>query len=104
MMEHEGLANRPAGPYWLGPKISLVDFTFYPHLQRFCALNYYRNFKIPEECKLLKEWLASIEGNQSVRQMKIYEGVLIRNWEKYAFNTSTGTTAEDMREVVFQKT
>ena len=23
---------------------------------------------------------------------------LIRNWEKYAFNTITGTTAEDMRE------
>ena len=47
LMEEEGLAARKSGPYWLGENISLVDFTFYPHLQRFCALEYYRNFEIP---------------------------------------------------------
>ena len=98
MMEHEGLAIRTSGPYWLGEELSLVDFTFYPHLQRFCALDYYRDFQIPEECKLLKIWLRFMEGNSSVQMMQISEDVLIRNWEKYALNTSTGTTAEDMRE------
>ena len=98
MMEHEGLAIRTSGPYWLGEELSLVDFTFYPHLQRFCALDYYRDFQIPEECKLLKIWLRFMEENRSVQMMQISEDVLIRNWEKYALNTSTGTTAEDMRE------
>jgi hypothetical protein len=39
-----------------------------------------------------------MEENRSVQMMQISEDVLIRNWEKYALNTSTGTTAEDMRE------
>ena len=98
MMEYEGLATRSSGPFWLGEELSLVDFTFYPHLQRFCALDYYRNFQIPEECTLLKNWLTFMDTNQSVQMMRVSEDVLIRNWEKYAFNTSTGTTAEDMRE------
>ena len=75
-----------------------VDFTFYPHLQRFCALDYYRDFQIPKECKLLKIWLRFMEENRSVQMMQISDDVLIRNWKKYALNTSTGTTAEDMRE------
>ncbi len=98
MMEHQGLSNRSVGPYWLGAKVSLVDFTFYPHLQRFSALKHYRNFEIPEECKLLKDWIKIIEENKSVQAMQIAENILIRNWAKYAFNTSIGTTAEDMRE------
>lgn len=99
MMEHEGLCNIEEGPYWLGATVSLVDFTFYPHLQRFCVLKYYRNFEIPEECTLLQEWIKIIEENKSVRETQVAENILIRNWGKYAFNSSTGTTAEDMREV-----
>ena len=97
MMERDGLAVRSSGPYWLGPEVSLVDFTFYPHLQRFCALEYYRKFQIPKECTLLKKWLKLMEKNLSVQKMQTSKDVLIRNWEKYALNTSTGTTAEDMR-------
>jgi len=99
MMEHKGLSARSLGPYWLGANVSLVDFTFYPHLQRFNVLNHYRNFEIPKECKLLKDWIKIIENNKSVRAMQIAENILIRNWSKYAFNTSIGTTAEDMREI-----
>ena len=75
-----------------------VDFTFYPHLQCFCALDYYRGFQIPKKCKLLRKWLTIMASNRFVRMMQISEVVLIRNWEKYALNTSTGATAEDMRE------
>ena len=99
MMEYEGLSNRSLGPYWLGENVSLVDFTFYPHLQRFSALKYYRKFEIPKECKLLKDWMEIIENNKSVQAMQIAENILIRNWSKYALNTSIGTTAEDMREI-----
>ena len=100
LMEHEGLANRISGPYWLGKKISLVDFTFYPHLQRFCALEHYRKFEIPEECVLLKEWLTVMMKNSSVKLTHVTDDILINSWAKYAFNTSTGTTAQDMRDVV----
>ena len=99
MMEREALAKRSFGPYWLGSELTLIDFTFYPHLQRFCALEHYRNFNIPNECTLLKTWLAVIKDNSSVKSMAVSEDRLIRNWEKYALNTSTGTTAADMREV-----
>ena len=100
LMEREGLNNRLSGPYWLGKEISLVDFTFYPHIQRFCALEHYRKFKIPDECVLLKEWLTVMQNNNSVELTRVSEEVLIQSWAKYAFNTSTGTTAHDMREVV----
>ena len=100
LMEEEGLAARKSGPYWLGENISLVDFTFYPHLQRFCALEYYRNFEIPRECYLLHQWMNTMEKNESIRACQLPREKLINSWSKYAFNTSTGTTAKDMREVV----
>ncbi|MBT5430035.1 MAG: glutathione S-transferase family protein [Rhodospirillaceae bacterium] len=99
MMEHQGLAKRSGGPYWLGDNLSLVDLTFYPHLQRFCALQHYRNFGIPDECVKLKEWLTKMEESYCVQVTKMSEDKLIKSWAKYAFNTSTGTTADDMREV-----
>tara|TARA_S200000501_G_scaffold220253_1_gene206638 strand:- start:253 stop:969 length:717 start_codon:yes stop_codon:yes gene_type:complete len=99
MMEHQGLAKRSSGPYWLGEKLSLVDLTFYPHLQRFCALQHYRNFDIPDECGALREWLTKMEESYCVQVTKMSEDKLIKSWAKYAFNTSTGTTADDMREV-----
>ena len=39
-----------------------------------------------------------MEKNRSLQMMQIPEDVLISNWEIYARNTSTGITAEDMRE------
>jgi len=99
MMEHEGLGKLSDGPYWLGDAVSLVDLSFLPHLQRFCALERYRDFHIPEECVLLTAWLQLMLRRPSVQAMSVPDEVLIRNWSKYAFDTSTGTTAADMREV-----
>ncbi len=99
MMEHQGLAKRSSGPYWLGDNLSLVDLTFYPHLQRFCALQHYRNFDIPDDCEKLREWLSIMEESYCVQVTKLSKDKLIKSWAKYAFNTSAGTTADDMREV-----
>lgn len=99
MIEHEGLGKLSDGPYWLGEKVSLVDLSFLPHLQRLCVLKHYRDFEIPEECILLKSWLQLMHQRPSVQSMLTSEKTLIDNWAKYAFNTSTGTTASDMREV-----
>ena len=100
MMEREGLEKRTSGPYWLGENISLVDFTFYPHLRRFCALEYYRKFEIPQECVLLQQWMGIMEKNKSVNLTQVPNEKLIDSWAKYAFNTSTGTTAKDMRDTL----
>lgn len=99
MMEHEGLGKLSDGPYWLGDEISLVDLSFMPHLQRFCALEHYRDFHIPEECLLVKAWRQLMLRRPSVQAMSKPDEVFIRNWRKYGENTSTGTTAADMREV-----
>lgn len=97
MMEHEGFGKLSDGPYFLGGDISLVDLTFLPHMQRLGVLAHYRDFHIPEECVLVKAWLQLMGQRPSVMEGSADLDVLIENWRKYAENTSTGTTAEDMR-------
>ena len=98
MMEHEGLGLTSSGPYWLGEEMGLVDLSFLPHLQRICVLEHYRDFYMPEECVLLNAWLQLMSLRPSVNAVSSEKSELIKNWSKYAFNTSTGTTADDMRD------
>ena len=44
-MEREGLA-KSEGPYWLGHELSLVDLSIFPHLDRFSAIEHFRDFGI----------------------------------------------------------
>lgn len=97
MMEHEGLGKLGDGSYWMGDDISLVDLTFLPHMQRVAVLTHYRDFQIPDECILLKGWLQLMGQRASVSGGSASLDILIENWRKYAENTSTGTTAADMR-------
>lgn len=98
-MEHEGLRKLSSGPYWLGDKPSLVDFTFYPHVQRFDALEHYRGFVIPAECTRLREWIAAMSERASVQATRRTTAQLIDGWKKYANNTGRGVTAQEMREM-----
>lgn len=97
-MEFEGLRKSGDGPYWLGSEISLVDITFFPHLERFVALEKYRGIKIPEDHTHLLAWLAHMKQRPSVVQTTLDDESYIKSWLKYASNSSTGTTARDMRE------
>jgi glutathione S-transferase len=97
-MEFEGLHLLSDGPYWMGEDLTLVDLTFLPHLQRFVALRHYRDFDVPEDHTRLRDWLALMETRPSVQAMRWPDETYIKNWSKYAFDTSTGTTARDMRE------
>ena len=97
-MEFEGLRQLSDGPYWLGAELSLVDLTFLPHLQRFGAIRHYRDFDVPADHTRLRDWMALMETRPSVKAMRWPDETYIKNWSKYAFNTSTGTTARDMRE------
>jgi glutathione S-transferase len=97
MMEHAGLGKLGDGSYWMGDEISLVDLTFLPHMQRVGVLTHYSDFQIPDECILLKGWMQLMGQRASVTAGSAALDVLIENWRKYAENTSTGTTAADMR-------
>ncbi len=98
-MEHEGLSRLSSGPFWLGAKPGLVDFTFYPHVQRFAALEHYRGFVIPQECERLRGWIDAMEALPSVRATRRTVPQLIEAWKKYADNTGLGVTAQEMREL-----
>lgn len=98
MMEREGLAKLSSGPFWLGERPGLVDYTFFPHVQRFAVLEHYRDFRLPAECQRLRAWIEAMHALPEVQATRADTAVLIRNWRKYAHNTSTGTTARDMRD------
>lgn len=99
LMEHDGLRKLSSGPFWFGDQPNLVDFTFFPHVQRFLVLKHYRNFELPSECERLRAWIDTMNALPVVKKTKPADEQLIHNWKKYAFNTSTGTTARDMRDI-----
>ena len=96
-MDHEGLGKLADGPYWLGADLTLVDLSFWPHLERFCALEHYRGFTIPDDCNHLLAWRETMLRRPSVAALHPPDALLIENWRKYAENTSTGVTAAEMR-------
>jgi len=98
-MEHEGLRKLSPGPFWLGDKPGLVDFTFYPHVQRFAALEHYRGFVIPDECGRLRDWIEAMSALPSVQATRRTTAQLIDGWKKYADNSGQGVTAQEMREM-----
>jgi glutathione S-transferase len=98
-MEQEGMQKLSGnGKYWLGNGLSLVDLTFYPWFERFCILEHYRNVFIPPSCSLLKHWWQEMSQRESVQQIKNAPEFYIAQYEKYATNTASGITAQEMRD------
>ena len=98
-MEYEGLRKLSPGPFWLGATPGLIDFTFYPHVRRFVALEHYRGFVIPDECERLRDWVEVMSTLPSVQATQRTTAQLIDAWKKYAENTGQGVTAQEMREM-----
>ena len=98
-MEAEGIQKLSAnGDYWLGNNLSLVDLTFYPWFERFCILEHYREVHLPENCFFLKQWWEQMSQRQSVQAIQNPREFYIAQYEKYANNTATGVTAQEMRD------
>jgi len=98
-MEKEGMQKLSSnGKYWLGNGLSLVDLTFYPWFERFCILEHYRDVFIPPSCSLLKHWWQEMSQRESVQQIKNAPEFYIAQYEKYANNTVSGITAQEMRD------
>ncbi len=96
-MEHEGLRKLGDGPYWMGEQLSLVDFAYYPFFERFCVVEHYRNFHIPEECTRLKAWVEAMRFRPSVKEIENSPEYYIERYSKYADGTAGGVTAQEMR-------
>jgi glutathione S-transferase len=96
-MEMEGL-RKSRGPYWLGADLTLVDLTFYPHMTRFPALTHHRGIAVRDDYTGLKNWLEAMSRRPSAKATSRTNAQYIQGWQKYADNSSTGTTARDMRE------
>jgi glutathione S-transferase len=70
-VEHEGLAKlSPEGPFFLGKRPSLVDFTFFPWFERWPALDHYRRIPIPAEHARLNRYLSAARELESVRSQQ----------------------------------
>lgn len=84
-MEQEGLAKlSDAGPYWLGPEPSLLDFAWYPFFERLHAWTHYRGLKIPDDCSRLKRWLAAMLDRQSIREIANGADYYVERYVGYA--------------------
>lgn len=93
------LAGGDAGRFWIGDQLTYADLAFYPHLERFCAVEHYRGVAIPEDCPRLRAWLAMMSARESALKVARDPQVLIRNWSKYARGGGDGATARDMRDM-----
>ncbi|PSO53985.1 MAG: glutathione S-transferase family protein [Cyanobacteria bacterium QH_8_48_120] len=98
-MEQEGIGKLSGGgSYWFGDSPSLVDIAFYPWFERWSVLEHYRNFSLPPECKHLKQWREAMSQRDSVQAIANPPDFYISQYEKYAYNTASGITAQEMRD------
>lgn len=97
-MDQTGLGGPRAGRFWLGEAPGLVDITYYPFFERYCALEHYRGFRIPRECARILHWLEAMAEVPAVRALAHGPEFHIRSYAHYADGTASGSTAEEMRE------
>ena len=96
-MEEAGI-GKLGGTYWLGDRVSLVDFTFYPWFERLPVMAHYRKITLPAACRRLAAWAERMRGRPSVKTLALPPETLIRNASKYADGTQTGPTADELRD------
>lgn len=99
-IEQEGIGKLSSnGPYWLGESLSLIDLSFYPWFERWCVLEHYRAFTLPSTCPRLKQWYSAMLTRESVQSIKNSPDFYIQQYIKYANNTASGITAQEMRRM-----
>ncbi len=96
-IEHEGMRKLGDGPYWMGEQLTLVDFAYYPFFERWCVVEHYRDFHIPEECTRIKAWVESMRFRPSVKGIENTPEFYIERYSRYADGTAGGSSAQEMR-------
>ncbi|MBM3613825.1 MAG: glutathione S-transferase family protein [Alphaproteobacteria bacterium] len=83
-METEGFAKMGPGPYWMVEGVTLVDVAYYPSFERFCNIEHYRDYLIPEDCVRLKAWIAGMRERPSVKSIANPADFYIKRAAAYA--------------------
>lgn len=95
-LEDQALVH--ARPYWLGPEVSLVDYTYYPFFERFPVLEHFRRFSIPEQCPRLHRWLGAMKVLPAVSALAPPLELYLERYARYADASVNNDTAREMLE------
>jgi len=82
-IENEAFGKVSKGEYWIGDQVTLVDLSFYPFFERICMVEAYRNFRIPEMCFKLKNWIEIMSKKLSVLSISHTKEFYLEKAKKY---------------------
>lgn len=72
------------GSWILGDSLSLVDLETYPWFERWCVLEHYRKFGIPQKCTKLRAWRERMEKREAVMNIAERPAFYIGQYSHYA--------------------
>ena len=93
------------GPYFMGPRFSMVDVALLPWFIRMFILDHYRGFGLPDDCKKLNAWHMRASKRQSVQDTftgaegskASYKDQLLEHYSRYADASANSTSAHDFK-------
>ncbi|WP_072620744.1 glutathione S-transferase family protein [Spirulina major] len=91
-------ALQPDQPYILGDTLSLVDISVYPWLERWSAIAAHRQFPLPDDCPRLQRWFHTLQQNPTIQTWQNDPAQYVEDYRRYANNTATSTTAQELRQ------
>ena len=92
------LAAGCQGPYFLGERPTLMDFTLYPFFERWAMLDFYRQVTLPPTAQSLRDWHSTMLSRASVQALLQPAAFYIQYYVRYADGSADGVTAREMRE------
>lgn len=92
----------PAGPYFLGSEVSLIDFVIVPWAVRTWVFDHFKGgLKLPEGEKWVSrwnKWLSAVEKRESVVSTTSEKDKYLPIYQRYADDTSMSELAKATRE------
>eukprot|EP00636_Phaeomonas_parva_P017741 CAMPEP_0118868874 /NCGR_PEP_ID=MMETSP1163-20130328/12338_1 /TAXON_ID=124430 /ORGANISM="Phaeomonas parva, Strain CCMP2877" /LENGTH=323 /DNA_ID=CAMNT_0006803671 /DNA_START=179 /DNA_END=1146 /DNA_ORIENTATION=+ len=94
-------AMHPAGPYFLGEQVCMVDIALAPFYQRFLWVGgHYRDLVFPTqepEFQRLERWWDAISKRPAFKRTIVSQGRLISSYRQYARNEGNSEFARNLR-------
>lgn len=87
-LEQEGFQESE----WIyGDSLSLVDLETYPWFERWCVLEHYRDFAVPENFEKIHRWTNLMKQRNSVKEIAQTPDYYIGLYERYAASAATAS-------------
>jgi len=90
----EGMRQLGDGPFWFGAEPGLVDYSYYPFFERFCNVEHYRNYAMPEGCTRIRGWVEAMQALAHVKEIANTPAFYIERAAAYAERTPAQQAAE----------